>query len=172
MSSSATGAGAQARPGLKVSDIMTTGVLTVRPRTPYHEIVTLLLDYEISGLPVVDNDGVLVGIVSEADLISKEAYVEDEGRRGHLRLLRDHLLGRDTEWVDKAAARNAQELMTSPVRTLSPDDDVATAARVMLDHRLKRLPVVRDGKLVGIVARHDLLRPLSAQVRAAAPAGT
>jgi CBS domain-containing protein len=143
-----------------VGQVMTTGVLTVRPSASFHEIVTLLLDYEISGLPVVDADGLLVGIVSEADLISKEAYGEAAGRRRHLKLLRDHLHGNDTGWVHKAAARNARELMTSPVRTVSPDDSLAAAARIMLTEGVKRLPVVRDGRLVGMLARHDLLRPL------------
>ena len=143
-----------------VGDVMTRGVLTVRPTAKYHEIVNLLLDYDISGLPVVDPDGQLVGIVSEADLISKEAYERADGRRRHLGLLRDQLLGRDTGWVHKSAARDAREMMTSPVRTVAPDDDLATAARIMLEGHLKRLPVVRDGKLVGILARHDLLQPL------------
>lgn len=143
-----------------VGQVMTTGVLTVRPSATFHEIVALLLDYEISGLPVVDADGALIGIVSEADLISKEAYAGDEARHGHLKLLRDHLHGHDTTWVHKAAARNARELMTSPVRTVSPEDDLSVAARIMLTEHVKRLPVVSDGKLVGMLARHDLLRPL------------
>lgn len=143
-----------------VGQVMTTGVLTIRPTATFQEIVTLLLDYEISGLPVVDADGVLVGIVSEADLISKEAYGAEAARRRHLKLLRDHLHGQDTAWVQKAAAREARELMTSPVRTVSPDDDLSVAARIMLTEHVKRLPVVSDGKLVGMLARHDLLRPL------------
>lgn len=146
---------------VKVRDIMATKVVTVEPKTPYHEIVTLLLEHDISGLPVVDRDGALLGIVSEADLITKEAYEEEEGRRRHLSVVRDHILGRDTDWIRKSAGRNAQELMTSPVQTISPDDDLATAARTMLERHLKRLPVVEDGKLVGIVARHDLLRPFA-----------
>jgi CBS-domain-containing membrane protein len=144
---------------VKVRDIMATKVLTVSPMTPYHEIVTLLLDHDISGLPVVDSEGTLLGIVSEADLISKEAY--DEAPRRHLGFLRDHVAGRDTEWVRKAAARHAQELMTSPVQSIAPDEDLSTAARMMLEGHLKRLPVLEDGKLVGIIARHDLLRPFS-----------
>jgi CBS-domain-containing membrane protein len=144
---------------VKVSDIMSTKVLTITPMTPYHEIVTLLLDHDISGLPVIDPEGNLLGIVSEADLISKEAY--DEAPRRHLGFLRDHIAGRDTEWVRKAAARNAQELMTSPVQSIGPDDDLSTAARMMLEGHLKRLPVLEGGKLVGLIARHDLLRPFS-----------
>lgn len=144
---------------VQVRDIMATKVLSVTPMTPYHEIVNLLLDHDISGLPVVDADGNLLGIVSEADLISKEAY--DEAPRRHLGFLRDHIAGRDTGWVRKAAARNAQELMTSPVQSISPDDDLATAARMMLEGHLKRLPVLENGKLVGLIARHDLLRPFS-----------
>ena len=145
---------------VKVRDIMATKVVTVDPETPYHEIVTLLLDHDISGLPVVDREGNLIGIVSEADLITKEAYDED-GRRRHLGVVRDHMLGRDTDWIRKSAGRNARELMTSPAQSISPDDDLASAARTMLERHLKRLPVVEDGKLVGIVARHDLLRPFA-----------
>lgn len=145
---------------VRVGQVMTTGVLTVRPSATFAEIVTLLLDYEISGLPVVDNDGVLVGIVSEADLISKGAYAQAPVRRSHLRLLRDHLQGENVDWAHKAAARTARELMTFPVRTVAPEDDLASVAKVMLTGRVKRLPVLSDGKLVGILTRHDLLRPL------------
>jgi CBS-domain-containing membrane protein len=148
---------------VKVADIMATKVVTVGPETPYHEIVALLLDHDISGLPVVDADGRVLGIVSEADLITKEAFEDpSEGRTRHLGVIRDHIMGRDTEWIRKSAARNARELMTSPVQTVSPTDDLAAAARLMLSKHLKRLPVIDDdGRLVGIVARHDLLRPFA-----------
>ncbi len=144
---------------VKVRDIMATDVLTVELMTPYHQIVSMLLEHDISGLPVVDKAGNLLGIVSEADLISKEAY--DEAPRRHLDFLRDHLAGHDTEWVRKSAARHAQELMTSPVQSIAPDEDLATAARMMLEGHHKRLPVLEDGKLVGLITRHDLLRPFS-----------
>lgn len=147
---------------VKVADIMAEKVITVGPETPYHEIVTLLLDHDISGLPVVDGEGTVLGIVSEADLITKEAYEDpSDGRARHLGVIRDHIMGRETDWIRKSAGRTARELMTSPVQTVAPTDDLASAARLMLEKHLKRLPVVADGRLVGIVARHDLLRPFA-----------
>src|SRR4051794_21159360 len=114
-----------------VRDVMTTDVRTVTPETPFPVIVETLLEYDISGLPVVDEDGALLGIVTEADLITKEAY--DDGRRRHLSLLRDHLVGRRPEWIGKAGARVASDLMTREVATAAPDDDLAAAARRMLE---------------------------------------
>lgn len=144
---------------LTVADVMTTDVRTIGPETTFPEIVETLLEHDISGLPVVDESGTLLGIVTEADLITREAY-EDAGRR-HLHLLRDHLTGRRPDWIRKASARVARELMTIHVQTVSPDEDLAVAARRMLEGHHKRLPVCREGKLVGIVARHDLLRPFA-----------
>jgi CBS domain-containing protein len=141
-----------------VRDVMTTDVRTIGPETGFAAIVETLLEHDISGLPVVDDDGTLLGIVTEADLITREAY---EGRRRHLSLVRDHIAGRRPEWIQKASARVARELMTRTVETASPGDDLAVAARRMLEGRHKRLPVCEDGRLVGIVARHDLLRPFS-----------
>jgi CBS-domain-containing membrane protein len=154
----ATSEVAGTRYSVKVRDVMTTEVVTVGPKAAFGEMVDALLEHDISGLPVVDAQGALVGIVTEADLIAKEAYT-GEGRRRHLGMLRDLLRGHDTSWVKKASARVAADVMTTTVDTVPPDEDVTVAARRMLDGRHKRLPVCACGRLVGIVSRHDLLKP-------------
>lgn len=141
---------------MKVADIMTTDVVTVGPEATFAEILDTLLDREVSGLPVVDGDGRLLGIVTEADLVSREAY--GYRRRRALGLLADYFRGRDPQWVRKAAGLTARELMTAAPDALAPDDDIAEVARRMLERHHKRLPVVVDGRIVGIVSRHDLLR--------------
>ena len=143
---------------MKVQDIMTSSVVTVTPDTPFPELVARLLKYGISGLPVIDDSGQLVGIVTEADLVSKEAY--GGRRRRALELLADLVAGGETRWATKGKGRTAAQVMTTKVVTARPGDDVRAAARRLLEHRLKRLPVVDHGKLVGIVSRTDLLRVL------------
>jgi CBS domain-containing protein len=144
---------------IKVRHVMTKNVVTIGPDTAFPQIVQCLLDKNISGLPVVGPNGGLLGIVTEADLITREAY--EHGRRRHLDLVIDHLTGRDPDWIRKAQGRTARDLMTLEVETASPDEDLASAARRMLDGHHKQLPVVKNGKLVGIVSRHDLLKPFN-----------
>jgi CBS domain-containing protein len=143
---------------MKVRDVMTTPVITVRPDTPFAEVVDVLLTNGISGVPVVDDTGALRGVVTEADLVAKDAY--GQHRRRVLGVLGDVVHGRDPEWTRKAAGRTAADVMTDDAVTASPDDEVTVAARRMLEEGFKRLPVVdRGGALVGIVTRHDLLKP-------------
>lgn len=142
---------------MRVCDVMTSPVVTVTPDAKFADLVDRLLTANVSGLPVVDARGSLVGIVTEADLVSKEAY--GYRRRRPLGLVSDYLRGHDPQWVRKAAGRTAREIMSAEVATASPDDDVAFAARLMLASHHKRLPVVDEGRVVGIVSRHDLLRP-------------
>ena len=143
---------------MKVRDVMTTPAVTAGPDTPFPELVDRLLAHAVSGVPVVDGDGRPVGIVTEADLVSKEAY--GHRRRRALGVVADVLRGRDPEWVRKGAGRTAREVMTAEVAVATPDEDLAVAARRMLEGGHKRLPVVDgDGRVVGIVSRHDVLRP-------------
>jgi CBS-domain-containing membrane protein len=142
---------------MKVRDIMQPEVITVGLETTFVELVDKLLTHDISGLPVVDGEGRLLGIVTEADLVSKGAY--GYRRRRALGLVADYLRGRDPQWVRKASGRTAGEVMTTAAATAGPDEEVGVAARRMLENRLKRLPVVEDGRLVGILTRHDLLQP-------------
>ncbi len=141
---------------MHVRDVMTTDVVTVTPDAGFGEIVELLLDHGISGLPVVDADGALVGMVTEADLVSREAYGPE--RRRPLGLVLDYLRDRDPAWVRKASGTTARDLMTREVTTASPDDELRVIARVLLESGHRRLPVVRaDGRLTGIVSRRDVL---------------
>jgi CBS domain-containing protein len=132
---------------------MTREVVTVDEDTPFKEIVGLMADCGVSALPVVDADGRVVGIVSEADLVRREEFPEGppegqlfEGRRRR-------------EARAKAAGATAVELMTSPAVTVGPDASIAEAARLLHRHHIKRLPVLDPaGPLLGIVSRADLLK--------------
>lgn len=144
---------------MKVREVMRAPVITVGPDDSFHEVVGKLLDNDISGVPVVDGAGNLLGIVTEADLVSNEAY--GYRRRRALALIGDYLVGRNPSWVAKSSARRAGDLMSGLTSTARPDDDLSVVARRMLEQGHKRMPVVQDGRLVGIVSRHDLLAPFS-----------
>jgi CBS domain-containing protein len=135
---------------------MSVPPITVGPDATSAEIIDCLLSNNISGVPVVDeNDGV-IGIVTEADLVLSVAYGNHDRRA--LALVAEIIEGHPAPWVDRLSANRARDLMTSDVVVVGPDDDIADAARRMLRRRCGRLPVVRDGRIVGIVSRHDILR--------------
>jgi len=139
-----------------VRDVMTTSVIAVGPEATFQELVGLMLDHDISGVPVVDRQGRPIGMVTEADLMSKEAYGD---RRRLLYLAAAVWLGRESDWMTKAAGMSAGSVMTAPVRTVGLDAEVRSTAARLLTTGLKRLPVVDDdGRLVGIVSRVDILR--------------
>jgi CBS domain-containing protein len=137
----------------KVRSVMTSDVVTVAEQAPFVELVRLLAVHKVSALPVVDGDGRVIGIVSEADLLRKEEYQDDQDG--------PHLLERHRRRIAraKAAGHTAVDVMSAPVVTVSPEASVPVAARLLARHGIKRLPVVDDaGRLVGIVSRADLLR--------------
>ncbi len=141
----------------KVADVMTRNVIAVREAATFKEIAAKLRDEHISAFPVIDDDSKVIGVVSEGDLIAKEAAAGDgQAYTGPLAgLLRRHEL-------DKARGVTAGELMSKPPMTIGLEDPVAEAAQVMYDHRIKRLPVVdAEGRLVGIVSRTDVLSVFS-----------
>ena len=142
--------------GTKIRDVMTAPAIAIGPDTPFPDIVAMLLHYEISGVPVVD-DGVVIGMVTEADLVAKESY--GFRRRRPLALLGGFLRGEDPQWLRKASGRTAREVMTADPTTIGPDETTVAAAHAMLEWKHKRLPVVENGQLVGVVTRHDLLKP-------------
>lgn len=134
-----------------VADVMTREVVVAGPKTPFKELVRRMHEARVSALPVLDEDGRLVGIVSEADLILKEDPELDEAGR----MFESRHRRTDRQ---KAAGLFAAELMTSPVVTIGPDASLGQAARLMHRKQVKRLPVVDEaGRLVGILARSDLL---------------
>jgi CBS domain-containing protein len=135
----------------QVSDVMTTKVVSVARNASYRKIAEMLTTQHLTALPVVTPEGRVVGVVSEADLLRKQERHEHSERKPGWQF---HPAART-----KAEARTAEGLMTSPAVTIRPDALLGTAARVMSEHRVKRLPVVAaDGMLIGIVSRTDLLR--------------
>jgi CBS domain-containing protein len=136
--------------GMKVQEIMTQEVITVGPETNLRDAAGILVYHRISGLPVSDTKGELVGILSEGDILAREAGVRDE-RRLFARL-------RSSKTNKKARALTVEDAMTAPAETISPHASVAEAARRMSDLGIKRLPVVKGHALVGIVSRGDLVR--------------
>ena len=137
-----------------VKDVMTTAVVVVRRGATFKEMAAALRRYRVSALPVVDADGKVIGVVSEADMLAKEVH------RGVIDGLALH----------KAGGLTAGDLMTHPAVTVRSEDSVEHAARLMYNLRIKRLPVVdAGGGLVGVISRTDLLavydRP-DAEIRA------
>lgn len=136
-----------------VKDVMTTQVISVEHDTPYAAIAASLRQHRVSAFPVLDHAGQVIGVVSESDLLAKLALDGGEGRMPGMitGILRQHEM-------EKARAVTAEDLMTSPAATVSPDDTVEHAARLMYVRRVKRLPVVdADNHLAGIVSRADVL---------------
>ena len=138
---------------MKVGDIMAAKVVSVRPETPYKAALELLVRSDVSGLPVIDETGQLVGIVTEADLVAKEAFTVQ--RRRALATFVDVLIA--PEWVKKSDGKVVAEFMTKDVSVCEPGDDPREVARRMLERRVKRMPVVQSGEVVGIVTRNDIL---------------
>lgn len=139
-----------------VRDVMTRPVRSVRPETPLKEVARLLVEHRISGLPVVDENDRVVGVVSEADLLVKE-----QGPDAVPHSILDRIFGEAEETRllrMKAEARTAGDAMTTPAITIDASRTVHQAATVMIERRVNRLPVVEDGQLVGIVTRADLVR--------------
>jgi CBS domain-containing protein len=144
---------------VKVADVMTKDPVTVGPDVQLKDVADILVARGVSGLPVVGTGGEPLGVVSEADLLLKGAGVPSE-TRGALgwRLLFDRTRDGEAEVKARLAARTAGEAMTSPAITIGPEQSVSEAARTMIENRVNRLPVVDDGKVIGIVTRADLVR--------------
>lgn len=135
-----------------VHELMTREVVTARPDTPFKEVAALFHRNDITAVPVVDDQDRPIGVVSEADLLRKEAVLPDPEDRHPGRWLRPAEQAR-------AEAETAGGLMSSPAVTARASWTVGEAARQMDRHRVKRLPVVDEaGRLIGIVSRADLLR--------------
>jgi len=138
---------------MKIQDLMTTDVRSVGPGVSLKDVAALLIEHRISGLPVCDPEGRVLGVVSEADIVAKAG--RESGRSGGLLgWLTD---GREVE-ERKTTARTAGEAMTAPAITIGPLTSAHAAARLMIEHAVNRLPVIRGEELVGIVTRADLVR--------------
>jgi CBS domain-containing protein len=136
-----------------VRDVMTENVFTVAADTPLKVVATRMLEYGVSGMPVVKDEEQVVGVVSETDILFKERPAPD--RKGVVDWLMHY--GEDPP-LAKLDARTAGEAMTTPAVTIASGRPVAHAAELMLDLGIDRLPVVDSGRLVGILTRADLVR--------------
>lgn len=143
---------------MKVSDVMTHRVLSVRPTETVKDAVSLMLRENISGLPVVDADGKLVGVVTEGDFLRRTETDTERRRPSWLQFLVGP--GRLAEEYVHTHARRIEEVMTRKVVTATPDTPLDEAVQLMEQYRIKRLPVLDKGKLIGIVSRANLLRAL------------
>ncbi len=147
---------------MKVSDIMTAEVVTAEPDTSVNLVAQLMDRGGLSGVPVVDDDGALVGIVTELDLIVRNQRLEPpaffqllDGRipletPGHYRKHLQHMLG-----------THARDVMTERVVSVGPDDEVEAVAELMVKRGVNPVPVLEHGRLVGIVSRADLIRMMA-----------
>jgi CBS-domain-containing membrane protein len=148
-----------------VKDVMTTRVIWVRKDASFREMATAFREYRISAFPVLDDAGKVIGVVSEADLLAKQAL--DGGEDGMPGMITGLLRRREQE---KARGVTAGDVMTSPAVTVRPEEPVENAARLMYTRKVKRLPVVdAHGHLVGIIGRADVLSVFDrtdAQIRA------
>ena len=126
-----------------VKDVMTTRVVSVKRGTSFKEMAIALRENRVSAFPVIDDDGKVIGVVSEADMLARKVLSTGMLHRGE---------------QDKAEDLTAGDLMTHPAITVSPDDSVEVAARLMYTLQIKRLPVIdSSGRLAGIISRTDVL---------------
>jgi CBS domain-containing protein len=157
---------------MRAMDVMTTDVITVTPDMTVQALATLLAERGISGAPVVDASGNLVGIVSEGDLL----------HRAEIGAARRHRVRRRSWWLDHYASdvareyikdhgRTVQDVMSHDVATVTEDDDIADVAAVLEARRVKRVPVVRGTQVVGIISRANIVRAVGASKGAPARAG-
>ena len=141
---------------MRVSELMTEKVLTIGPEAPIKDVAKILVTNGISGLPVCDIERRVLGVISEGDILYRE-HDPTEGRiGGPLGWVIDGTVNHAAHV--KANASTARTAMTSPAITIAPWESAATAAQIMCERHVNRLPVVKDGLLVGIVTRADLIR--------------
>lgn len=134
---------------MRAKDIMTTPVVTVSPSTSLKDVAALLVEYGISAVPVVDDTGDILGIVSEADLVGLQSIADPR------------LHAAPADEGDVVVPLTAEELMSADVMTVTEEEDVTAVARMMLDRAVKRIPVVSGRKVTGIISRREIMKVLA-----------
>jgi CBS domain-containing protein len=158
---------------MRAMDVMTTHVITIGPDASVQELALLLSERGISGVPVIDSDNRLVGIASEGDLLHRtETGTARPTERRRSRWLESLALDRELarDYV-KSHGRKVRDIMTRDVVTVDETTELADIANLLDTRRIKRVPVLRDGKLAGIVSRANLVRALATAPREQASAG-
>ena len=151
---------------MEAQDVMTRNVATTAPEASVAEVAQLLIERHISAAPVVDGEGKLLGIVSEGDLTRRPEIAGERRTSWWLALISDE--GERARDYVKTHGQSVREIMTREVVSVTETTPINEIARLLEERRIKRVPVLRDGKVVGIVSRADLLRALA--VRQPAPA--
>ncbi|WP_027371578.1 CBS domain-containing protein [Desulfovermiculus halophilus] len=146
---------------MKISEIMTTDVMTVQPGTKISQAASLLLDNHINGLPVIDAENILVGIICQSDLIVQQKKLP----LPTVFTLLDGLIPLTSmshleKEVQKMAATTVEQAMTKDPTSVSPDAELEDVADLMVKKNFHTIPVVQDGKLVGIVGKEDVLKTM------------
>jgi CBS domain-containing protein len=156
---------------MNARDVMTAEVVSVGPDMPISEVAKILRDRGISAVPVVNEAGAPIGMASEGDLIGRDEADREARRDWWLNLLAEGEV-LNTEFLAnmRAPEHRVRDVMTAPVVTVSEDTPTTEIARLLTAYRIKRVPVLRDGRIVGIVSRADLVRALAAEQ--AEPTGT
>jgi len=145
---------------MKARDVMTLGVYTVKPTTSVKDVARLFMQRRISAVPVVDDQGKIIGIVSEGDLLHRSEISTQRRHPWWLDLMvRDEVL--DAEEYIKAHAKQVADIMTRNVITAEPDTPLQEIAEILEKYTIKRVPIVRDGRLVGIVSRANLVQAIA-----------
>ncbi|MFO1038729.1 MAG: CBS domain-containing protein [Geminicoccaceae bacterium] len=147
---------------MKAADIMTRGVVTVEADTPLQEVARRLARSKVTAVPVVDQHRHVIGMVSEGDLLFAGVMVMDERASWWLEMMAEgeHLAPEYLSHV-RSAGRKAADIMTKDVVSVGEDTSFDEIAKLLHDNRIKRVPVLRNGVLVGIVSRADLVRSLA-----------
>lgn len=146
---------------MKAAQVMTFGAATIQPQASIREAARMMLDYRISGLPVVDGEGNLVGIITEGDLLG--GITGDRYRRSWLEFILDD--GNANGLPQQPQAQTVSEVMTRDVMTASEDTSVQDVVKLMKANAIKRVPIVKGNKVVGIISRADLLRGLALEAK-------
>jgi CBS domain-containing protein len=144
---------------MKAQDIMTRDVVTVAPDRSIHEIATLMVENHVSGIPVVGDGGKLLGMISQSDLLHRAEIGTERKRKWWFRIFADSdALARD---FVKAHGHTANDVMTRYIVSVREDADLRDVADILDKHKIKRVPVVNEGRLVGIITRGDMVRALT-----------
>jgi len=145
---------------LLVRDVMTKGVISISKFEPVMQVADILTEKNISGLPVVDKDKKVVGIITQADILSMIGVSRDHTFKDLLK----HMLGETLP--ERRIGDHVGDIMTSPAHTIKPDANIAEAVRIMDEKRIRRLTVTDDkGVLIGILTRADILKAVINKIR-------
>lgn len=147
---------------MRASDVMTATVITVEPDMLVQDLATLLSERGISGVPVVDSAGTMLGIVSEGDLLHRAELGTDRPTERRQSWWLRHFAATDARDYAKSHGRRVKDIMTRQVTTVSEETSLTDIATLLEKQRIKRVPVMRDGKVVGIITRSNLVRALAA----------